>query len=80
MYRASKISGSNLMFDLRSDTVTKPTAEMLKAMISSDCGDDVFQSDSTVNLLQNRVADLTGKDAALYCVSGTMSNQVSLEN
>jgi threonine aldolase len=61
--------------DLRSDTVTRPTAEMRAAMAAAEVGDDVFGDDPTVNRLQERVAALLGKEAALYVPSGTMSNQ-----
>ena len=66
------------MIDLRSDTVTKPTKEMLEAMMSADVGDDVFDSDPTVNAFQEKVAELFGMEAALYCPSGTMTNQIAL--
>ena len=64
--------------DLRSDTVTKPTADMRRAMAEAEVGDDVFGDDPTVNRLQARVATLFGKDAALFVPSGTMGNQVCL--
>ncbi|MCP4145531.1 MAG: low-specificity L-threonine aldolase [bacterium] len=66
------------MIDLRSDTVTTPSPAMLEAMVGASIGDDVFGDDPTVNLLQQRVADLLGKEAALYVPSGTMSNQIAL--
>lgn len=66
------------MIDLRSDTVTKPTAGMLDAMMSAEVGDDVFDSDPTVNALQYKVAELFRKEAALFCPSGTMTNQIAL--
>ena len=66
------------MIDLRSDTVTKPTAEMLEAMMSAEVGDDVFDADPTVNAFQDKVAGLFGMEAALYCPSGTMTNQIAL--
>ncbi|MBT4291795.1 low-specificity L-threonine aldolase [bacterium] len=66
------------MIDLRSDTVTTPSPAMLDAMVGASIGDDVFGDDPTVNLLQQRVADLLGKEAALYVPSGTMSNQIAL--
>ena len=65
------------MIDLRSDTVTKPTQGMLEAMMTAEVGDDVFESDPTVNNLQERLASLFGMEAALYCPSGTMSNQIA---
>lgn len=64
--------------DLRSDTVTRPTTAMRAAMDKADVGDDVFQEDPTVNLLQERVADMLGKEAALFVPSGTMSNQICI--
>jgi len=64
--------------DLRSDTVTKPTPAMREAMARAEVGDDVYGEDPTVNLLQERVADLLGKEAALFVASGTMANQVAL--
>lgn len=66
------------IIDLRSDTVTKPSKEMLQKMMEAEVGDDVYAEDPTVNLLQNKVAELFGKEAALYVPSGTMSNQISL--
>jgi threonine aldolase len=64
--------------DLRSDTVTRPTAAMREAMARAEVGDDVYGEDPTVNLLQAEVAALLGKEAALFVPSGTMANQVSL--
>ncbi|HRI64878.1 MAG TPA: GntG family PLP-dependent aldolase [Polyangium sp.] len=66
------------MIDLRSDTVTKPTPAMREAMARADVGDDVYGEDPTANELQRRVAKLTGKEAALFVTSGTMSNQIAL--
>lgn len=66
------------MIDLRSDTVTKPTKGMLEAMFEAEVGDDVFESDPSVNALQDKVADLFGMEAAIYCPSGTMTNQIGL--
>jgi len=60
--------------DLRSDTVTRPTAAMRAAMAAADVGDDVFGDDPTVNALQERIAALTGTEAALFMPSGTQSN------
>src|SRR2546430_4686033 len=62
--------------DLRSDTVTRPTAAMRAAIAAAEVGDDVFFEDPTVNRLQERVAALLGKEAALFVPSGTMSNQI----
>lgn len=64
--------------DFRSDTVTKPTAGMRAAMAAAEVGDDVFGDDPTVNLLEQRLAGMLGKDAALFVPSGTMSNLLAL--
>jgi threonine aldolase len=64
--------------DLRSDTVTRPTPEMRRAMAEAEVGDDVFRDDPTVTALEERAAELTGKEAALFVPSGTMGNLVSL--
>jgi threonine aldolase len=66
------------VIDLRSDTVTRPSPAMRKAMAEAEVGDDVFGDDPTVNRLQERVAELTGKEAALYTATGTMANQTAL--
>ena len=65
------------MIDLRSDTVTHPTPAMRKAMYDAEVGDDVFGDDPTVNALQERAAELLGKEAALFVASGSMANLVS---
>ena len=67
-----------MIADFRSDTVTKPTTGMLNAMLKASVGDDVFGEDSTVNLLEKRMADLFGMEAALWCVTGTQANQVAI--
>jgi threonine aldolase len=64
--------------DLRSDTVTRPTPSMREAIARAAVGDDQFGEDPTVNLLQARIADLLGKEAALWLPTGTMANQVAL--
>ena len=64
--------------DLRSDTVTKPSPEMRRAMAQAEVGDDVYGEDPTVNRLQELVAELLGKEAALFVASGTMGNQVAI--
>jgi len=64
--------------DLRSDTVTLPTREMKAAMMAAPIGDDVYGEDPTVNLLEEKTARMTGKEAALYCSSGTQSNLLAL--
>jgi threonine aldolase len=66
--------------ELRSDTFTKPSPETRRAMAEADVGDDVFSEDPTVNALQERVAALFGKEAALFVASGTMGNEVSLRS
>ncbi len=66
------------IIDLRSDTVTRPTAAMRAAMAEAPVGDDVFGDDPTVNKLEQKVADLLGMEAALYVPSGTMSNQIAV--
>ncbi|MCX6641300.1 MAG: low-specificity L-threonine aldolase [bacterium] len=68
------------MIDLRSDTVTRPTEKMREAMYKAEVGDDVFGDDPTVNRLQETVAGLLGKEAALYVPSGTMANQVAIKS
>lgn len=71
-------SGEALRVDLRSDTVTRPTADMREAMLAATVGDDVFGEDPTVNALEARVAALLGKEAALFTSSGTMANQLAI--
>ncbi|HEX6923021.1 MAG TPA: threonine aldolase family protein, partial [Bacillales bacterium] len=66
------------MIDLRSDTVTKPTEEMRKAIYNADVGDDVYGEDPTVNLLEKKAAELLGKEAALFVTSGTQGNQIAV--
>lgn len=67
------------MIDLRSDTVTKPSKKMLQAMFATKVGDDVFGEDPTVNLLEEKMAALFNHDAALFCASGTMANQIAVK-
>jgi len=67
------------MIDLRSDTVTKPTREMRKAMFSAEVGDDVYGEDPTANLLEKKVAKLLGKEASIFVASGTMANELCLK-
>ncbi|MDB4338541.1 aminotransferase class I/II-fold pyridoxal phosphate-dependent enzyme [Rubripirellula sp.] len=64
--------------DLRSDTVTKPTPEMLQAMMNAQVGDDVIDIDPTLQQLENLTAEILGKEAAIFMPSGTMSNQIAL--
>ena len=65
--------------DLRSDTVTRPSKGMLEAMMNAKVGDDVFKEDPSVNLLEERTAKLFGKEAGVFCPSGTMTNQVAIK-
>lgn len=67
------------MIDLRSDTVTKPTDEMRRAMASADVGDDVYGEDPTVNRLQERSAEIFEKEAALFVPTGSMGNQIAVK-
>jgi threonine aldolase len=67
-----------VLVDLRSDTVTRPTPEMRRAMADAEVGDDVYGEDPTVNALQEAFADRVGKPAAIYVPSGTMGNQLAL--
>lgn len=66
--------------DLRSDTITKPSLAMRKAMFEAEVGDDVFGEDPTVNKLQLKCAEITGKEKALYVASGCMANQLALKS
>lgn len=65
--------------NLMSDTVTQPTPAMLEAMFAAEVGDDVFGEDPTVNALEAKMAQLFGKEAALFCPSGTMTNQIAIK-
>ena len=67
------------MIDLRSDTVTKPTPEMRRAMLEAEVGDDVYGEDPTVNLLERRAAEIAGKEAALFVPTGTMGNTIAVK-
>ena len=65
--------------DLRSDTVTRPTAEMRRAMAEAEVGDDVYGEDPTVNRLEARAAEIFGKEAALFVPTGCMGNLISIK-
>lgn len=78
MGRSADGEASDGLVDLRSDTVTRPTAEMRRAMASAEVGDDAYGEDPTVNALEERFAALVGKDAALFVPSGTMANQLAV--
>ena len=68
-----------MIVDLRSDTVTRPSLEMKHSMMNAPVGDDVFGDDISVNVLQEKAAILFGKEAALFCPSGTMTNQIAIK-
>ncbi|MBK7038915.1 MAG: DegT/DnrJ/EryC1/StrS family aminotransferase [Bacteroidetes bacterium] len=68
-----------MIIDVRSDTFTKPTPAMLQAMMNTSVGDDVFGEDPTVNELEQKVAALFGMESALFCPSGTMTNQIAIK-
>ena len=67
-----------MLIDLRSDTVTKPSPDMRKAMAETEVGDDVYGDDPTVNALEEKAAELFGKESALFVTSGTQGNLVSV--
>lgn len=69
---------STAVIDLRSDTVTKPTAAMRAAMAAAEVGDDVYHEDPTINLLEKKAAALFGREAAIFVPTGTMGNQVAI--
>src|SRR5665213_1867010 len=69
----------NKTIDLRSDTVTKPSAEMRAAMAAAEVGDDVYGEDPTVNRLEQRAAEIFGKEAALFVPTGTMGNTIAVK-
>ena len=66
------------MIDLRSDTVTRPTAKMRTAMATAEVGDDIYGEDPTINLLEERAAEIFAREAAVFVPSGTMGNQIAL--
>ena len=69
----------NMLIDFRSDTVTRPTPAMKEAMMAAPVGDDVFGEDPSINKLETMAADMFGMEAALYCPSGTMTNQIAIK-
>jgi threonine aldolase len=73
------MQAGDTIIDLRSDTVTRPSKGMLDAMCSAKVGDDVFEDDPTVNALEAKAAAMFGKEAALFCASGTMTNQIAIK-
>jgi threonine aldolase len=70
---------SSAFIDLRSDTVTKPSAEMRRAMFEAEVGDDVYGEDPTINRLEKRAAEIFGREAAIFVPSGTMGNQIAIK-
>ena len=68
-----------MIVDFRSDTVTKPGKEMLDTMMRAKVGDDVFGEDPSINELEHLAATLFGMEAALFCPSGTMTNQIAIK-
>src|ERR1700682_2638427 len=68
-----------MIIDLRSDTVTKPTPAMRRAMSEAEVGDDVYGEDPTVNRLEQRAAEITGKEAAVFVPTGTMGNTIGIK-
>src|SRR6516162_2854891 len=80
MYESdSSPSVINSVIDLRSDTVTKPSPEMRRAMFEAEVGDDVYAEDPTINRLERRAAEIFGREAALFVPSGTMGNQIAIK-
>ena len=82
MYSSPTDHGPNTetgFIDLRSDTVTKPSPEMRRAMFEADVGDDVYGEDPTINRLEKRAAEIFGREAALFVPSGTMGNQIAIK-
>src|ERR1044071_2321111 len=67
------------MIDFRSDTVTRPSLGMLEAIMHAKVGDDVFGDDPSINELERKTAHMFGMDAALFCPSGTMTNQIAIK-
>ena len=68
-----------MKIDLRSDTLTKPTPEMLEFMMNAEVGDDVYKEDPSVNELERRIAAMFGMDSALYFPTGSMTNQAAIK-
>src|SRR6187431_3163528 len=68
-----------MIVDYRSDTVTKPGPAMLEAMMKAPVGDDVFGEDPSINELEQKTASLFGMEAAIFCPSGTMTNQIAIK-
>ena len=69
-----------IRIDLASDTLTRPSAQMRQAMAEAEVGDDMYGEDPTVQALEQRIAEILGKEAALFVPSGTMSNQLGIRS
>ncbi len=78
MYTPAEAADSAALIDLRSDTVTRPTAAMREAMRTAEVGDDVYGEDPTVNALERRAAEIFAREAALFVPTGTMGNQIAI--
>src|ERR1700738_4929733 len=77
--QASVHQRSTDVIELRSDTFTKPSPEMRRAMFEAEVGDDVYGEDPTINRLEKRAAEIFGRQAALFVPSGTMGNQIAIK-
>ena len=75
----SQTAAQHTIVDLRSDTVTRPTPEMRRAMAEAEVGDDVYGEDPTINRLEQRAAEIFGREAAIFVPSGTMGNQIAIK-
>src|SRR5689334_5330281 len=76
---SSKSDTQSAIVDLRSDTVTRPTPEMRRAMAEAEVGDDVYGEDPTINKLEQRAAEMFEREAAIFVPSGTMGNQIAIK-
>jgi threonine aldolase len=77
--KVSAVGGGDSVVDLRSDTVTRPTLEMRRAMAEAEVGDDVYGEDPTINRLEQRAAEIFGKEAALFVPTGCMGNLIAIK-
>ena len=75
----TQLQNARAALDFRSDTVTRPTPEMRRAMVEAEVGDDVYGEDPTVNRLEERAAQIFGREAAIFVPSGTMGNQIAIK-
>lgn len=79
LWEREALTNNLMLIDLRSDTITRPTAAMREAMFSAQVGDDVYGEDPTVSALESKTARLFGMEAGLFCPSGTMTNQIAIK-